>query len=257
MTDLLTEPGDSTPRRPSAFPATQWSVVLQAGSESPARAQAALASLCQLYWYPLYAFVRRLGHSHHEAEDGTQGFLAHLLKTAGLQRADPERGRFRTFLLTSLRHYLSNELRRDKAAKRGGGVAPLSYQAESAEAHYLQQEGAGALAPEVAFDRDWALGVIERTLRELRDEYGRSRREAVFNALAPLVWGHETRERVAEAAAQLQMTPPALTVALHRLRRRVGERLRANVAETVADPAEVDAELRYLIQVVSEPADRR
>jgi RNA polymerase sigma factor (sigma-70 family) len=253
MTEL--GPGSGSPPPASGFPATQWSVVLRVGSESPARAREALESLCQLYWYPLYAFLRRMGRPHHEAEDGTQGFLAHLLSSTALQRADPDRGRFRTYLLTAFRHYLANELRREKAVKRGGGMVLVPYLSESAEEQYLQQEQAGPVKPEVAFDRDWATGLIERTVRELREEYRRGRRETVFDALAPLVWGQETSERVAQAAEQLKMTPPALTVALHRLRRRVGERLREKVAETVADPAEVDAELRHLIQVVADPTE--
>jgi RNA polymerase sigma factor (sigma-70 family) len=227
-------------------------MVLQAGSGSPTQAHEALADLCGRYWYPLYAFARRRGHAHHEAEDCTQGFLAHLLSNAGLERAEPARGRFRTYLLSAFGRYLTDNWRRGQAAKRGGGLVALPFSTGSVEEQYSRAAAPAALTPERAFDRDWASAMIDRAVQELRDDYRRSGRVEVFDALAPLVWGQETSEPLADTAARFRMNPQTLTVALHRLRRRLGERLRSMVAETVADEAEVEAELHHLIRVFSE-----
>ena len=238
------------PERGSSFPATQWSVVLRAGSTGDTQAHAALESLCRRYWYPLYTFIRRQGRDHHEAEDCTQEFLAQLLAADGLQRARPERGRFRTFLLAGLRNFLTSEWRSRQAAKRGGGLTPLSL-APGPDGQVCAEPEDTSLTPEQAFDRTWALGMIDRAVDELRTEYRRSGREAVFNVLAPLVWGNTSSESLAQQAAQAQMKAEAFSVALHRARRRLGERLRAMVAETVATPAEIDVELRHLVSAVS------
>jgi RNA polymerase sigma-70 factor (ECF subfamily) len=237
-----------------AFPTTHWSMVLQAGTDSPAVARAALERLCQRYWYPLYAFVRRQGRPHHEAEDCTQTFLAQLLATAGLQRAHPERGRFRTFLLTALRNFLTTEWRGAHAAKRGGGLVLVPLGTPEADERFALEPADHGLTPEQAFDRRWARDMIERTVRELREDFRRDGREGVFDALAPLVWGNDAADPLADHAARCGMSTSAFTVALHRLRRRLGDRLRANVAETVADVAEIDTELRHLIDAMSDPS---
>jgi len=234
-----------------AFPTTHWSIVLEAGVESDTRARAALETLCRDYWYPLYAFVRRQGRSHHEAEDCTQEFLAHLLAKAGMAHARPERGRFRTFLLAALRNFLTNEWHRAHAGKRGGGRTILSLDLEMAEERFALEPADPALPPDQAFDRSWARAMVAAAESALRIEYENSGRSALFAALAPLVWGDNSHETLAQQAARLGMTGPTFTVALHRLRRRIGERLRADVAETVATDAEVDAELRHLIAAVS------
>jgi DNA-directed RNA polymerase specialized sigma24 family protein len=235
------------------FPPTRWSMVLQAGTDSSAVARTALEALCQRYWYPLYAFVRRQGRAHHEAEDCTQAFLAQLLASAGLQRAHPDRGRFRTFLLTGLRNFLTSEWRSAHAAKRGGDGAVVSLNVADTDGRFALEPADGGLTPEQAFDRRWARDMIERTVCELREDYRRDGRETVFNALAPLVWGSDVTGPPSDLAARCGMSTSSFTVALHRLRRRLGERLRANVAETVADPADVDAELRHLIAAIREP----
>jgi RNA polymerase sigma factor (sigma-70 family) len=238
-------------RGSSAFPTTHWSVVLHAGEGSESQARAALQSLCTHYWYPLYAFVRRQGRAHHEAEDCTQEFLARLLASAGVAHARPERGRFRTFLLAALRNFLTNEWHRAHAAKRGGGQTVLSLDLERAEERFTHEPADAGLTPEQAYDRSWAFGLIDTAIAELRDEYHKSGRAAQFAALQPLVWGNPATESLAEPAARLGMNTHAFTMALHRLRRRLGERLRAVVVETVADAKDVDGELRHLIAAVS------
>ncbi len=240
----------------SSFPATQWSIVLRAGPNNDPQARAALESLCRRYWSPLYTFARRLGRDHHEAEDCTQEFLAQLLASDGLQRARPERGRFRTFLLSASRNFLTSEWRRAHAAKRGGGLAPIPLEADTPEETFRHEPEDPGLTPEQAFDRTWALGMIDRAVRDLRTEYQRGGRETMFDALAPFVWGNAGSETIAARAAQLHMTVSTFTVALHRARRRLGDRLRALVAETVADPAEIDGELRHLVSAISGAASR-
>jgi RNA polymerase sigma-70 factor (ECF subfamily) len=247
----------SPPKRGSPFPVTQWSMVLRAGTNTDAQSQAALEALCRNYWYPLYAFVRRQGRDHHGAEDSTQEFLAQLLAGDGLRSAHPERGRFRSFLLASLRNFLTSEWRRTQAAKRGGGVAPIPLVTPGPDERFRHEPQDTGLTPEQAFDRSWALGMIDRAVEELRAEYQRGGRETVFDALAPHVWGNASSETLAFCAKQLAMTLPAFTVALHRARRRLGERLRALVAETVAVPAEIDAELRHLVSTIRGGTSRR
>jgi RNA polymerase sigma factor (sigma-70 family) len=244
----------SSPQPPGAFPTTQWSVVLHAGEGSEAQVRSALESLCRRYWYPLYTFIRRQGRTHHEAEDCTQEFLARLLASGGMARARPERGRFRTFLLSSLRNFLVNEWQRDQAAKRGGGLAPLQLEFKTAAERFAREPADPGLTPEQAFDRNWALGMIERAVAGLRREYEKSGRGLLFAALGPLVWSTTSQESHAPLAEQLGMTAHAFSVALHRLRRRLGERLRADVAETVAEGTDVDAELRHLIAATGGPA---
>jgi DNA-directed RNA polymerase specialized sigma24 family protein len=242
---------DETAFERRTFPTTQWSIVVHAGADSASEARGALETLCRQYWYPIYGFVRGQGRSHHEAEDCTQEFIARLLANGGMAAARPERGRFRTFLLTSLRNFLTKEWRREHAAKRGGGAVALSLDLHDAEGRFAQEPPDAALNPEQAFDRTWALSMIERAVDQLQREYGKSGRGELFATLSALVWGDDSTETLAAPAARLGMSTHAFTVALHRLRQRVGRRLRADVAETVADEGEVDQELRYLIAAVS------
>lgn len=245
--------GDTSSPFPAArgsFPTTHWSVVLQAGAGSESQVRAALETLCRQYWYPLYAYVRRHGRPHHEAEDCTQAFLARLLASDGLTRLRPERGHFRGFLLTALRHDLTKDWQRTQAEKRGGGQALLPLDFDAAGERFAREPADPALTPEQAFDRAWAAELIEVTLAELRAEYERSGRGVLFAALTPLLWGHGSSEGLEAPAVRLGLTVHAFTVALQRLRRRLGDRLRARVAETVADPADIDGELRHLIAAV-------
>jgi RNA polymerase sigma factor (sigma-70 family) len=235
------------------FPSTQWSMVARAGGDAAAEARTALEHLCRQYWFPLYAFIRRQGRAHHEAEDCTQEFLARLLAADGVARVRPEQGRFRTFLLTALRNFLTNEWHRAQAAKRGGGREILPLEFQDADKTFSLEPADPALTPEQAFDRTWALGMIERAIAGLRAEYEKSGRGALFTALAPLVWGSANEESLASPATRLGMNAHAFTVALHRLRQRLGQRLRADVTETVVDSTEVDGELRHLIAAMSPP----
>lgn len=235
-----------------SFPTTHWSVVLYAGAgaDDSAQARSALEHLCGHYWYPLYAFVRRQGRSHHEAEDCTQEFLSRLLAAEGIARARREHGRFRTFLLAGLRNFLTNEWRRAQTEKRGGHQTFVALEANDADRRFALEPADPTLTPDQAFDRNWAHGVIAEAVAELRAEYEKSGRGPLFAALAPLVWASTTPASLVEPAARLGLKVETFTVALHRLRRRLGERLRAAIAETVADDADIDAELRHLIAAV-------
>jgi len=226
------------------FAPTRWSLVAAAqGHSEPARA--ALSELCQLYWYPLYAYLRRRGSSETDAQDEVQGFFADLLAREALSAADPARGRFRSFLLASLGNFLSHERERANALKRGGGARPLSIDWLSAEERF-RLEPAAADTPERAFERAWATALLERTLARLEAEFEAKNRGTLFRAL---------RERIGDSGKELPDSPEvrhlgmneqALRVALHRLRKRYREILREEVAQTVASPGEVDEELRVL-----------
>jgi len=229
-----------TPTPPQAgFAPTRWSLIAAAqGRSEPARA--ALGELCQLYWYPLYAYLRRRGSSEQDAQDLVQGFFADLLAREALSAADPARGRFRSFLLASLGNHLSHERERAHAQKRGGGARPLSIDWLSAEERF-RLEPAAADTPERAFERAWAAALLERTLARLEQEFEAKGRGALFR---------ELRERLGERSRQAS-DPPALRVTLHRLRKRYREILREEVAQTVARPEDVDEELRALFEVFS------
>ena len=233
-----------------AFPTTQWSLILNAGAGTEAEARAALESLCRQYWYPIYNFVRRERRTHHEAEDLTQQFLARLLATEAMETAQPERGRFRTFLLTALRNFLTDEWRRSHAAKRGGGQALVSIDLSHAEQRFAEEPMDQNLTPDQAFDRAWAVEMLERALSRLREEYESSGRGALFAALSPRIWkpgGGGPAEQFLEGTV---MSSHAVSMALNRLRHRLGLRLREQVAATVADGEDIDAELRLRIATV-------
>jgi RNA polymerase sigma-70 factor (ECF subfamily) len=230
------------------FPTTHWSVVLAAGSTASTEARVALEELCRVYWYPLYVFVRRQGRPHHDAQDCTQEFIARLLAAGTFGRARPDRGRFRTFLLTSLRNFLINEWRRAQTEKRGGGkgTVPLDAPAD-AEHAFAREIPDPATTPEQAYDRAWALQLIDHAVARLRGEYEARDEGRLFSVAAPLVLGQVAPESHATYAAQLEMSEHAFTVALQRVRNRLAERLREAVAETVAHGSDVDDELRYLV----------
>jgi len=235
-----------------AFPTTQWSLVVGAGSAVEGEARSALESLCRLYWYPIYGFVRRQGRAHHEAEDATQQFLARLLGTGSIQTARRDRGRFRTFLLTALRNFLTDEWRRAQAARRGGGQAFVSIELSRAEERFAGEPADQSLTPDQAFDRAWAVAVLERATSRLREEYESSGRGALFAALAPRLWGAKPAGSQTPAAQQSGKNAHALSMALTRLRHCLGLRLREEIAATVADGTEIDAELRQLIAALGD-----
>lgn len=236
--------------RQAAFPATRWTVVLLAGAGSTPDAQQALASLCRDYWRPLYHFARRRGQSPEDAQDLTQGFLLSLLESNGFATADQNRGRFRTFLLSAFCHFLAKEHRARTALRRGGDVAFVDFhdpEAESAFAAHAQDR----VTPELEFDRNWALATLESVMVRLRGEYDAAGRSALFQAIQPHLSGGSGRPGYAQIGSALGMSESAVTVAMHRMRKRYGELLRETIASTVAEGSDVETELRHLISIIS------
>jgi RNA polymerase sigma-70 factor (ECF subfamily) len=236
-------------RRPT-FVTTHWSVVLKAGHTDTPRARDALARLCQTYWYPLYAHVRRRGYSQHDAEDLTQEFFARLLASDFIAQASRERGRFRSFLLTALGHFLADEWDRIRAQKRGGDRQIIPLEVETAETRY-RLEPADHLTPEKAYERRWARTLLAHVVGQLRHEYEEGGKAELFDGLKGCLTLARSGVPYAELAGQLNMGEGALRVAVHRLRQRYRELLRAEIANTVADPGEVEEELRHLFSVLA------
>jgi RNA polymerase sigma factor (sigma-70 family) len=232
----------------SQFPTTRWTLVVAAGDPRPKEARSALVSLCEHYWYPLYAYLRRRGYSADEAQDLTQEFFVRVLEGRYLDRADPEKGRFRSFILTSLKFFVADEGDRDRAQKRGGGtVEPLGFW--SGEERY-QREPAHNETPERIFERRWALSVIDRVVDKLREEFVHNGRPEQFERLKMFLLG-QSDAPYAALAREMNTSEGALKVAIHRLRKRYRELFRQEIADTVADPAEVESELRFLAGVLS------
>jgi RNA polymerase sigma-70 factor (ECF subfamily) len=227
--------------------------VLAAGKGESPEAQAALATLCQIYWYPLYAFVRRLGHPPDDAQDLTQEFFARLLEKHYLRAADPERGRFRSFLLSAFKHFLSRERDRAKARKRGGGRKVLSLDFETGESRY-NLEPAHEVTAEKIYERRWALTLLDQVLTRLREEFYQAKRREEFDHLKAYLTGEATTLSYRAVASQLGMTEGAVKVAVHRLRRRYRELVREEIAQTVAGPEDVDEELRRLFAAIRSEA---
>ncbi|MGD0252586.1 MAG: sigma-70 family RNA polymerase sigma factor [Verrucomicrobiota bacterium] len=237
------------PHRP-VFVTTHWSVVLTAARSDTTRARAALENLCQTYWPPLYAYVRRRGYSPEDAQDLTQTFFARLLERNAVAGVDPAKGRFRSFLLASLKHFLANEWDKAKAQKRGGGQVMIPLDIKSAE-NSGGFEPADNLTAENIFERRWALTLLEQVLRRLRAEYVRAGRENLFEQLKPTLTETSRTVAYAEIAIRLGTTEGAVKVAVHRLRQRYREVLRAEIADTVANPGEVEDEIRNLFAALA------
>src|SRR5262245_5014248 len=223
-----------------AFCTTHWSAVLAARDGSSAHAEKALAELCQTYWYPLYAYVRRRGNDPTEAEDLTQAFFARLLEKNYIGSVTPGVGRFRSFLLTSLKHFLANEWARAQTTKRGGGKIICSLDDHDPEARY-QFEPVENVTPETLFEQRWALTVLERVLARLRQEFVATEKAELFDQLKIFISTDEPGCSYAEVAARTGLKEGTAKVAVHRLRRRYGELLRAEIGNTVSEPAEVEA----------------
>lgn len=234
---------------PARFRTTHWSVVLAAGGDD-VQARTALATLCSTYWYPLYAFARRRGQDPDDAADLVQGFLCELLEKGWVKRADAARGRFRGFLATAFRRFMARRHEEARAQKRGGGRTLLSIDAREGEERFAR-EPADDRTPEQAFDRQWALTVIDRALERVRSDYVRRDRAADFDALAPFLDGSSPPPSQAAIAERLGTTPGAIKVAVHRLRKRFRDVLRAEVRETVDLDADVDAELSELLAALA------
>jgi RNA polymerase sigma factor (sigma-70 family) len=241
------EPAPGGVRR---FATTHWSIVLAAGRRPSPFSHQALATLCETYWYPLYAHVRRRGYRAEQAQDLIQEFFARLLAENYLRVADPQRGRFRSFLLAALNHFLAKERRRARAQKRGGGRIMLSWDFLTAEGRY-GAEPAHELTADKIYERRWALTLIDRALAQLREEAARSGRSEQFEQMKPYLGGDEGAVPYRELATALGMTEGAVKVAVHRMRRRCRNLLRKEIAQTVAGPQEVEEELRDLFNVVS------
>ncbi|MHC1766699.1 MAG: RNA polymerase sigma factor [Verrucomicrobiia bacterium] len=232
------------------FVTTHWSVVLDAADVDSPHRRESLERLCSTYWYPLYAFIRRRGHTPEDAQDLTQAFFARLLQKDYLSDVKQERGRFRSFLLAALRHFLANEWDRTRAAKRGGGQLLIPIDEAAAENRFAL-DLSHDLTAERIYERSWAATVIDQVRSRLRQEYlanGQSERFAVLEQLLP---GAAGAVRQADAAEQLGMSLSALKSEVHRLKRRHGELLRAEIAHTVVRSEDIDEEIRYLIQIVS------
>lgn len=233
---------------PARFETTQWSQVLKASEGSSPEAREALETLCLAYWLPLYAYVRRRGEDPETARDLTQSFFAELLEKEMLKATDRSKGRFRSFLLASLANFLSHERAKAQALKRGGGIQTVSLDLEDAESRYRREPSDG-LTPERVFEQGWALAVMERAMTRLSAE-GSAEGRRLFARLEPYLSGSKPSGSYREIGAELGMTEGAVKTAVYRLRRRYGTLLREEIAATVADPADVESELRHVLGTV-------
>lgn len=242
-------PDSSTDPSRGGFLPTRWTLVLAARGDTP-EARAALSDLCAAYYEPVLRFLRREGRTDDAARELAQEFFARVLSRSGFAGADPDRGRFRSYLLGALRHFLADRKDSDRTLRRGGGILPESLDAEADDAPALQVAAPGA-DPALEFDRAWALALMRRSLDRIREEYTAAGRPGQFAVLQPWLGGDSPPGPQAAAAEQLGLSGGALKVAIHRLRRRFREILRAEVADTVPNPADVDAELRHLVEVLA------
>lgn len=227
------------------FTTTHWTTVLLAGNHS----STALEKLCRSYWYPLYGYIRRQGYDVHEAQDLTQGFFERLLGKHHLRSVHPTKGKFRSFLLTGVNHFLINERERALASKRSSGQPAFSLDDDSAENRY-QMEPASDLSPDKLFERRWAMTLLDQAFNLLQAEFLNERKASLFEALKPFLSGEAEPGDYNDIAARLEMKPGAVSVAVHRLRQRYREIVREEVAHTVTRPDEIDEELRYLLSLI-------
>ncbi len=246
MTSSAPSPTASWPRR---FATTRWSLIQQARQGQDASARVALEELCRAYWLPVYAFIRRQTRDLHEAQDWTQGFFATLLSRDAFVELAPERGRFRSFLLAAARHFASNERDKKNATVRGGRIAFHSLDFERGEAQ-LATELARGETPEQIFERRWALALLERVLNRLRLENQDAGRAELFAVLANHLAGQPTEGTLAEVAESLKMSPEAVRIALHRLRKRYRRILQSEIAETISSPDGIDDEIQLLFRAL-------
>jgi len=238
-------PPDSSNANGSRFSTTHWSVVLAAGAFGSADSRQALERLCKTYWYPLYTYLRRRGCDTHQAEDYTQAFFAVLLQRHSLRQANPQRGKFRSFLLSSLNHFLADERDRADAQKRGGGRGIVSYDVEEAETRY-RLEPAHDLTPEKLFEKSWSLTILGNAMARLKAEFVEAGKQQTFECLKPHLPAGRGPTSYKDAAATLAMSEGAVKVAVHRLRQRYRRLVREEIAQTVSTPEQVDEEIRDL-----------
>ena len=232
------------------FRSTRWSVVLAAGDAASPQAAVALETLCRAYWYPLYAYLRRVGRSHEDAQDLTQSFFAFLLENDGLRRVHPAKGKFRSFLLASLKHFQANEWDKTRALKRGGQFTFIPLDDEEARDRF-QREPAHAGTPDRAFEQSWATTLLASVIEQLHQTYATEGRGELFEALQVYLSGDRCGPPYVEVGARLHLGESGVKMAVLRLRRRFGELLRAEIAHTVSSPEEIDDEIRSLFAAVS------
>ncbi|MFC1795157.1 RNA polymerase sigma factor [Planctomycetota bacterium] len=242
---------NSTPADTNRFATTHWSVVLAARSPESTRYHEALEMLCRTYWFPLYAFLRRRGYDKHQAEDYIQGFFANLLEKRGLRLVDPKCGKFRSFMLVALKHFLADQRGRELAQKRGGGWKALSLDFENAESQYAL-ELAHNLTPEKLFEKFWAMTVLERTMAQLKAESASAGKQKLFDHLKICLLGVGDSVSYHQMGAELGMTEGAVKVAVHRLRKRYRELLRHEIIQTVASADEADEEIQNLFAALAQ-----
>ena len=228
---------------------TQWSQVLAARDGSETEARRALESLCETYWLPMYAYARSLGHDSDQARDLTQGFFTYLVEKNILQSVEPSLGRFRSFLFASIKHFIAHHHRKAQALKRGGRATTISLDSDAAE-EGLTSVPIDSMTPEQVFEYRWGLTVVERALDRLSSEWAERNKAGIFDRLKPHLTGQEPKVPFREVAADLDMSDVAIRGAMYRLRQRYGQLIRAEIAETVADPTEIDDEVRYLLSVI-------
>jgi RNA polymerase sigma-70 factor (ECF subfamily) len=235
---------------PVVLPSTRWSLVLAGMEGETPRARAALAELCAAYWYPVYAFIRREGYAVDDALDLTQSYFATFLEKNFLASVDPERGRFRSFLLVTVKHFLAKERARSRAKKRAPSTPLLSLTSGEAETRY-RREPVDSVTPEDLFERGWALTVVDRVLGRLGDQEAAAGHEARFLLLQPMLTGSGRESSYKDIASRQGMTVASVKVAMHRLRQEFGKLLREEIAGTVSDPSHVDGEIRELLELVA------
>jgi len=238
-------------RRQPVFATTHWSVVLKAGQAETTHARDALAKLCQNYWYPLYAYVRRRGYSAHDAQDLTQAFFLCVLERQSLAIVDPNRGRFRSFMLGAMNHFLADEWAKMQTQKRGQGRPTLSLDLAAAEQRF-DLEPADNATPDKAFDRQWATALLNVVLDKLENEYRREDKIELFSVLKQALAAKRESQPYIQIATQLGIHEGAVRVAVHRLRKRYRDLLKAEIAHTVGSPEEVKDELNHLFQVMGD-----
>jgi RNA polymerase sigma factor (sigma-70 family) len=232
------------------FATTHWSVVVSAGQRHTPQSDQALEELCRTYWFPLYAYARRRGYAKEDAEDLTQTFFARFLAKNYLEGLSAERGRFRAFLLASLKHFLANEWDKSQRQKRGGGMTPLSLDWQTADTQF-QIAGTAEPSPEQAFDREWALALLACVIERLRVECAAENNDRLFEVLKPFLTVGKSAIPYPQAAAELGISEGAARTAVHRLRRRYREVLRDEIAQTLSDPANVAEEMQALFSAFS------
>jgi len=248
MSDKIRRNSISTGKQ--RFATTHWSVISAAGKSSSPQQKQALETLCQSYWFPLYAYLRRRGHDTHQAEDLTQAFFAHILEKKDLQTADPKHGKFRSFLLVRLKYFLSDERDRAQAKKRGGGKNVLSLSIQNAEGQYAL-EPAIQLSPEMLFEKSWALTVLERTMYRLEAEMADKNKQKLFDCLKVYLTTDKDAIPYQNMAAELSITEGSVRVAVHRLRRRYRKLLREEIAQTVGGEDQIDEEMGCLFAALA------